>query len=70
MLARKRDVPKTQSDYSKVVWFYDAWSLLTESEAARKVIELSAIQDRMDILEVACGTGVVIEKIVSQNPNG
>jgi len=70
ILSRKLDKENTKSSYKKVVWFYDFWSWLTESKAARKVIELARITDKTDILEVACGTGVVFESIVKQNPNG
>ena len=57
-------------DYKRVVRFYNLWSLLTESKAAAKVLELAEIKDGQKILEIACGTGVVFEKIVKQNPNG
>jgi ubiquinone/menaquinone biosynthesis C-methylase UbiE len=70
ILNRKLDKIKTRSDYKKVVWFYDFWSWLTESKAAKKVIEFSEIKSGKNILEVACGTGVVFEKIVRKNPNG
>jgi len=70
ILERKIETTKTKTDYSKVVWFYNFWSWLTESKAARYVIKFSEIKDRETILEVACGTGIVFEKIVKQNPNG
>jgi len=70
VLERKLETNKTKTDYSKVVWFYDFWSRLTESKAARYVIEFSEIKDGETILEVACGTGVVFEQIVKHNPNG
>ena len=70
ILERNLDELKTKKSYKKVVWFYDFWSWLTESKAARKVIELAEIKDRQTILEVACGTGVVFENIVKNNPNG
>jgi len=70
VLERKLETNKTKTDYSKVVWFYDFWSWLTESKATGYVIKFSEIKDGETILEIACGTGVVFGKIVKQNPNG
>ncbi len=70
ILKRKLDHPNTKKNYKNVVWFYDFWSLLTESKAAQKVIDFAAIKNGQNILEVACGTGVVFKKIVRQNPDG
>ena len=70
VLKRKLDTNKTKTNYGKVVWFYDFWSWLTESKAAMSVIKFSEIKDGETVLEVACGTGVVFELIVKQNPNG
>ncbi len=70
IIERKLDKEKTKKDYKKVVWFYDFWSWLTGSKAAKYVLKFAEIKDKETILEVACGTGVVFEKIVRQNPNG
>ncbi len=70
ILERKLDNEKTKIDYKKVVRFYDLWSWLTESKAAKRVIELAEIKDGKNILEVACGTGVVFEQLVKLNPEG
>ncbi|SRR6266498_4960916 len=70
VLERKLDKNETIKNYKKVVWFYDFWSWLTESKAAKHIIELAEIIDNTDVLEVACGTGVVFEQIVKLNPNG
>lgn len=70
VLERKLDKTKTKKSYKKVVWFYNFWSWLTESKAAKKVIDLAEIEDGKKILEVACGTGVVFEQIAQRNPNG
>jgi len=70
VLKRKLETNKTKTDFCKVVWFYDFWSWLTESKAAKYVIKFSEIKDGETILEIACGTGVVFEQIVKQNPNG
>jgi len=68
----KRDFSEegVKESYSKVAWFYDCWSWLTESKAAEKVIEMAKIKDGEDILEVAVGTGLVFKEILIQNPNG
>ncbi len=70
ILARNLDLEATQKSYKKVVWFYDFWSWLTESKATGIVLKLADIKDHQKVLEVACGTGVVFEQIVRQNPNG
>ncbi len=70
ILKRKLDTETTKNNYKKVVWFYNLWSRLTESKAAKYVIKFADIKDNETILEVACGTGVVFEQIVKLNPNG
>ena len=70
ILERKLEKNKTKKDYKNVVWFYDFWSRLTESKAARHVIDFAEIMDGETILEIACGTGLVFEQIVKRNPNG
>lgn len=70
ILERKLDLQKAKTSYKTVVWFYNLWSWLTESKAANKVIEWAGIKDQQTILEVACGTGIVFERIVAKNPNG
>jgi ubiquinone/menaquinone biosynthesis C-methylase UbiE len=61
---------QVKDEYSKVAWFYDVWSYLTESKAAKKVIEIADIKDGESILEVAVGTGIVFKKILLRNPAG
>ena len=70
VLDRKLDKTKTKKNYKNVVWFYDFWSWLTESKAAKYVIKFADIKDGETILEVACGTGIVFKQIVQKNPNG
>ena len=70
ILEREFDSTKIQLDYNKVAWFYNLWSRLTESKAAKYVIESAEIKNGETILEIACGTGVVFEQIVKRNPNG
>lgn len=70
MLIRKLDNVQTQKNYKQVVWFYNLWSKLTESHAAEKVLEFSDLKDNEEVIEVACGTGLVFKEIVKINPNG
>jgi ubiquinone/menaquinone biosynthesis C-methylase UbiE len=70
ILIRKLDTEKTKRSYKKVAWFYNFWSWLTESKAAKQVLEISEIRDNTHVLEVACGTGLVFKKIVQRNPHG
>ncbi len=70
ILHRKIDVNKTIKSYRNVIWFYDFWSRFTESRALRKVIELADLKNHQSILEIACGTGTIFEKIVMKNPDG
>jgi len=70
ILERKLNIEQTLTSYKNIVWFYDFWSWLTESKAAKKAIELADIKDNQTILEMACGTGIVFEKLVRRNPNG
>lgn len=59
-----------KSSYAKVAWFYDGWGRLTEDKALKRQLALSQIEDGMDILEVAVGTGRLFEKLVARNPSG
>ncbi len=70
LLDRTFDKTAIRKNYKHVAWFYDFWSLLTENKAANHVIDFSEIKDGESILEVACGTGIIFEKIVRRNPNG
>jgi ubiquinone/menaquinone biosynthesis C-methylase UbiE len=70
MLNRKFSEDEVKNSYSKVAWFYDFWSWLTESKAAEKVIEIADIKDGESILEVAVGTGLVFKEILKRNPSG
>ncbi len=70
ILKRANNPEQTQHNYNRVTWFYDFWGRVTEAKAARKVLELADIKDGMQIIETACGTGVVLEQILEQNPSG
>jgi ubiquinone/menaquinone biosynthesis C-methylase UbiE len=56
--------------YDRLAGIYDAWGMLTESRARRQAIELAAIVDGQQILEVAVGTGLAFYEIVKKNPHG
>lgn len=56
--------------YRRIAPTYDLWGRLTESRARDRCLELAAIRDGEDVLEVAVGTGLAFEKILAMNPNG
>ena len=70
LLKRQFNPTTTQTNYKNVAWFYNFWSWLTESKAVQQVLNFAKIKDKETVLEIACGTGIVFEEIVKQNPNG
>ena len=56
--------------YRRIAPSYDLWAWLTETKARNRCLELAAIQNGEDVLEVAVGTGLAFEKILSVNPSG
>lgn len=56
--------------YDNLSGIYDIWGTLTESRARSRAIELAAIEDGQQILEVAVGTGLAFYEIVKRNPHG
>jgi len=56
--------------YRKIAPSYDLWAWLTESKARDRCLELAAIQDGEEVLEVAVGTGLAFERILQANPTG
>ena len=71
---RKLDARISQEEiglvYDKLSHIYDIWGKLTESRARDRAIELAAIKDGQNILEVAVGTGLAFYEIVKRNPHG
>lgn len=61
---------KVKHYFSNVSAFYDYWARLTESQATDKVLELANIQGGESVLEVGTGSGILFEKLVTQNNNG
>ena len=49
---------------------YDLWGYLTESRALKKILEIADVRDNLNILEIACGTGHLLGKIIAKNPHG
>jgi ubiquinone/menaquinone biosynthesis C-methylase UbiE len=70
ILPRQVQESDIKSAYSKVAWFYNFWSWLTESKAAKTVLDFAEIKDGERILEVAVGTGPVFAGIVRRNQHG
>jgi len=70
VLEREFSEKTVTSSYSRVAWFYDLWSRLTEAKAARRAVEWADIQDGEAILEVAVGTGILFADVVRRNPHG
>jgi len=58
------------SVYRRIAPSYDLWGRLTESKARDRCLELAAVQDGEDVLEVAVGTGLAFEKILDANRSG
>jgi len=56
--------------YDRLSKVYDIWGKGTESRARNRAIELAAIKDGQNILEVAVGTGLTFYEIVMRNPHG
>lgn len=56
--------------YSKIAPLYDSWAWLTETKARSQCLDLAAIRDGEDVLEVAIGTGRAFVKILKANPSG
>ena len=56
--------------YNRIAPLYDTWAWLTETKARSRCLELAAVQDGEDVLEVAVGTGLAFVKILTANPSG
>ena len=56
--------------YRRIAPSYDLWAWLTESKARDRCLELAAIQNGENVLEVAVGTGLAFERILEANVSG
>ena len=70
ILPRHFSAVEVKQQYARVAWFYDAWGRLTEDKALKRLLALAAVEDGLQILEVATGTGRMFEKLVSLNSSG
>lgn len=69
-LPRNFNESRVKKDFKEVLWMYDLWGRFTERKAAAKVILLADIKNGISILDVACGTGKLLENIIQNNPDG
>lgn len=74
---RKKHMPDAQIKkdrvagiYRRIAPSYDLWAWLTESKARDRCLDLAAIRNGEDVLEVAVGTGLAFERILEANPTG
>jgi len=70
MLEAKIAKERIPGVYGRIAWIYDLWASLTETKARDRCLELAAIQDGEDVLEVAVGTGLAFVRILEANPTG
>jgi len=61
---------QVEAVYGRIAPIYDAWAWLTETKARNRCLELAAIRDGEDVLEVAVGTGLAFAGILERNPTG
>ena len=70
MTDAKTEKGRVADIYRRIAPSYDLWAWLTESKARDRCLELAAIQNGEDVLEVAVGTGLAFERILDMNPSG
>lgn len=70
MLRARVDKAQVASIYRRIAPSYDLWAWLTERKARNRCLDLAAIRDGESVLEVAVGTGLAFERILSANPTG
>ena len=56
--------------YARLARVYDWWGVITESRATDLALEWAEIRDGEAVLEVAVGTGRLLERIVALNRHG
>lgn len=59
-----------RSRFNSIVFGYDFWSKITESDALKRALEFADIRDGMHVLELASGTGRFFRWVVHANPQG
>lgn len=70
MVEARIDKSRVADVYHRIAPLYDLWAWLTERRARDRCLELAAIRDGEDVLEVAVGTGLAFERILRSNPSG
>ncbi len=70
MLSRSFDKNNIQELYSGIARIYDIWAKFTESKAEDLVLDWANITDGKKILEVATGTGILLEEAALRNKRG
>jgi ubiquinone/menaquinone biosynthesis C-methylase UbiE len=70
MLDAKLEKHRVADVYRRIAPSYDLWARLTETRARDRCLELAAVNDGENVLEVAVGTGLAFEKILASNPSG
>jgi len=70
ILPRRYSDEAMKTQYARIAWFYDGWGRITEDRALNRLLSLAEIDDGMDILEVAVGTGRLFERLLRLNPSG
>ena len=70
MLEARIDKHRIAKVYRRIAPSYDLWAWLTETNARDRCLQMAAIQDGEDVLEVAVGTGLAFEKILALTPSG
>ncbi len=68
--AAKISQPQAARLYDRLAKVYDLWGLLTETKARNRALELAAVRDGQQVLEVAAGTGLAFVEITRKNPRG
>lgn len=70
MLDARLDKEQVAGVYARIAPVYDLWAWLTERHARDRCLEMTAIRDGEDVLEVAVGTGLAFVRILEANPSG
>lgn len=61
---------RTRRVYDRIADIYPASTFFFHSRAHRRVMRLSAIQNGMQVLEIATGSGEMFRRLIRANPDG